>query len=220
MEKNETEEKTPILTDKEVIKTKKENIKKSIKETVEKLKGICNDAKFADVLIDKLLSLKGQLDVEATLVNIPVESIIEEFDYGSFQLIRTEQGILFKMAGMRQLVTPVMQTLYGQLDYLLENKKMYITFDEETKKVYDYLFSATMAILKAPTICFIEDGYWNELALFITQKQNQLFDRLLGEELKPEDEVANAMFNRDVEFKEKLKEEAKEYEKEVNDELQ
>lgn len=204
----------PKLSDRELIKGKKDELKKEIKETSILLKGLCNDAKFADELIDKLLSLKGQYDVEPTLVHVPIESIIKTYDYGHFKLYRTDKGIVFHMAGMYQLIPPMMQTLYGQLEFLLDQKDKYVSLSKKERKIYNTVFGATMAILMNPTICFSDDDYWIDIATYITSMQNELFDKFFNEDLHEEDAVADAEFNDRVEFVEKLKEDAKEYAKE------
>lgn len=204
----------PKLSDKELIKGKKDELKKEIKETSILLKGLCNDAKFADELIDKLLSLKGQYDVEPTLVHVPIESIIKTYDYGHFKLYRTDKGIVFHMADMYQLISPMTQALYGQLDWLLDQKDNLLLLNEEQKEIYDALFGATMAILMAPGIAFSNEEYYIDIATYITSKQNELFEKLLNQDLQPEDAVADAEFNDRVEFVEKIKEDAKEYAKE------
>lgn len=209
----------PKLSDKELVKETKDKLKKEIKETSILLKGICNDAKFADELIDKLLSLKGQYDVEPTLVHVPINSIIKTYDYGHFKLYRTDKGIVFYMAGMYQLIPPMMQTLYGQLDFMLDQKDKYVSLSDEEKDIYDTVFGATMAVLMNPTICFSNEDYWIDLATYITSKQNELFEKLLNQDLQPEDAAADAEFNEKVEFVEKLKEDAKEYAKEQGKEV-
>lgn len=210
----------PKLTDKELIKESKDKLKKEIKEVSIKLKSICNDAKFADELIDKLLSLKGQYDIEPTLVHVPIESVIETYDYGHFRLYRTEKGIVFHMAGMYQLIPPMMQTLYGQLEWLLDQKDNLLLLNEQQREMYDAIFGATMVILMNPGICFSNEEYYIDIATYITSKQNALFEKLLNKDLQPEDAVADTEFNEKVEFVEQLKEDAKEYAKGGKDELQ
>lgn len=210
----------PKLTDQELVKEAKDKLKKEIKETSIKLKGICSDTKFADELIDRLLSLKGQYDVEPTLVHVPISSIIKTYDYGHFKLYRTEKGIVFHIAGMYQLIPPMMQTLYGQLEWLLDQKDNLLLLNEEQREMYDAIFGATMVILMNPSICFSDDEYYIDIATYITSKQNELFEKLLNEDLQPEDVVADTEFNKTVEFAEQLKEEAEEYAKGGNDELQ
>lgn len=210
----------PKLTDQELVKQAKDKLKKEIKETSIKLKSICNDAKFADELIDKLLSLKGQYDIEPTLVHVPITSIINTYDYGHFRLYRTEKGIVFHMAGMYQLIPPMMQTLYGQIEWLLDQKDNLLLLNEQQREMYDAIFGATMVILMNPGICFSNEEYYIDIATYITSKQNALFEKLLNKDLQPEDAVADAEFNKTVEFAEQLKEEAEEYAKGGNNELQ
>lgn len=219
MQSQETTNFKPKLTDQELVKEAKDKLKKEIKEISIKLKGICNDAKFADELIGRLLSLKGQYDVEPTLVHVPITSIIKTYDYGHFRLYRTEKGIVFHMSGIYQLIPPMAQTLYGQLNWLLDQKDNLPLLNDEQKEIYDALFGATTAILMAPGVAFSNDEYYIGLATYITQKQNELFEKLLNQDLQPEDAAADAEFNEKVEFVEKLKEDAKEYAKGGKDEL-
>lgn len=200
----------PKLSDKELVQQKQKELKEKIKETSIKLKGICNDAKFADALIDELLSLKGQYDVEPTLVHVSVTSVIKTYDFDHFRLYRTDKGIVFHMAGMYQLIPPMMQTLYGQLNFILDQKDKYVALSDEEKAIYDTVFGATMAILMNPTLCFSNEDYWIDLATYITSKQNELFESLLNKPLQPEDPIADAEFNEKVDFIEGLKEELKE----------
>lgn len=214
-----SQETTIFKSDQELVKESKVKLNKEIKEVCVKLKGICNDAKFADELIDRLLSLKGQYDLEPTLVHVPITSVIKTYDYGHFKLYRTDKGIVFHMAGVYQFIPPISQTLYGQLNWLLDQKDNLILLNEEQKEIYDALFGATMAILMAPGIAFSNEEYYIDIATYITQKQNELFEKLLNEDLHPEDPVADEEFNRTVEFAEQLKEEAKEYAKEQGKEV-
>lgn len=169
--------------------------------------------------MDKILSAKGQLSTEPILVFVPISDVIKEYDYGHFKLIRTKKNIVFHMAGMDMVIPPMMQTLYGQLDWLLDQKDKYDELSEEDKEIYDSVFSATMAILMNPTICFCDDAYWTDIAVYIVKKQNELFETLINQDLQPEDVEADAAFNEKVEFAEQLKEEAKEYAKEQGKEI-
>lgn len=208
-----SQEKTNFNNDKELVEKSKDKLKKEIKEVSIKLKSICNDAKFADELIDKLMSLKGQYDIEPTLVHVPVASVIETYDYGHFKLYRTEKGIVFHMAGMYQLIPPMMQTLYGQLEWLLEQKNNLLLLNEQNKEIYDAIFGATMVILMTPCMCFSDEEYYIDIATYITSKQNELFEKLLNKDLQPEEIVADTEFNKTIEFAEQLREEAEEYAK-------
>lgn len=210
---SQSQQKTTSKSDQELVKEQKIKLNKEIKEVCVKLKGICNDAKFADELIDKLLSLKGQYDIEPTLVHVPIESVIKEYDFGHFKFIRTHKYIIFHIAGMDMVIPPMMQTLYGHIDWLLNQKDNLSSLNEQDKELYDTVFEATMTVLLNPTICFMKDDYWFDIATYVASKQNSLFESLLNEDLKPEGPVADEEFNINVEFAEQLKKEAKEYAK-------
>lgn len=206
---NQSQKKTTFKSDKEIVKESKDSLKKEIKKVSEQLKGLCNDAAFAESLIDKLLSLKGQYDIEPTLVHVPIASVIKEYDFGHFKLIRTNRYIVFHIAGMDMVVPPMLQTLYGQLNWLLDVKDNLSELNEQEIEIYDCVFNATMVILMNPVICFSNEKYYMDIAAEITKKQISLFESSLNEELKPEDSVADEEFNRTVEFAEQLREEAK-----------
>lgn len=184
----------------------REMLRTSFDETVEKLKELCDNKEEFDLLFTKIVDLKSQLDIEPTLVHVPIESIIKEYDFGHFKLYRTMKGIVFHMAGMNQVIPPMMQTLYGQLDWLLNQKDSYDKLSEEDKEMYDAVFGGTMSILMNPTICFCNDKYWTDIALYVTSKQNELFEEMLNTPLMSEDVEADAKFNQDIAFVEDLKE--------------
>lgn len=211
---NQNQQTTTFKSDKEIVKKSKAALKKEIKNVSTQLKSLCNDAAFADTLIDKLLSLKGQYDIEPTLVHVPIESVIKEYDFGHFKFIRTNKYIIFHIAGMNMVIPPMMQTLYGQINWLLDTKDKLPELSQEETEIYDLVFNATMVIMQNPVICFSNEKYYMEIAAEIAKRQNTLFESLLNEELKPEDSVADEEFNLNVEFAEQLKKEANEYAKE------
>lgn len=190
---------------KQLVDLKKE-LNSKLNAKITQLKNICKDAVFADHLIDDLLSLKGQLSIEPTLVHIPLVNVIKEYDFEHFKIIKTLNGIVFKMTGYEQIIRPTCRTLYGQLDYLLGLKDRYDTLTLEEKDIYDTLFQATATILMNPAICFTDDDYWIDIVTFITKRQNELFEKLLSTPLQPEDAERDDKFMEEVKDLEDFKE--------------
>lgn len=191
---------------KSLLEDQKKELNNKLNAKITQLKNICKDAVFADHLIDDLLSLKGQLSIEPTLVHIPLVNVIKEYDFEHFKIIKTLNGIVFKMTGYEQIIRPTCLTLYGQLDYLLGLKDRYDTLTLEEKDIYDTLFQATATILMNPAICFTDDDYWIDIVTFITKRQNELFEKLLSTPLQPEDAEKDDKFMEEVKDLEDFKE--------------
>lgn len=192
--------------EKSLLEDQKKELNNKLNAKITQLKNICKDAVFADHLIDDLLSLKGQLSIEPTLVHIPLVNVIKEYDFEHFKIIKTLNGIVFKMTGYEQIIRPTCRTLYGQLDYLLGLKDRYDTLTLEEKDIYDTLFQATATILMNPAICFTDDDYWIDIVTFITKRQNELFEKLLSTPLQLEDAEKDDKFMEEVKDLEDFKE--------------
>lgn len=189
-----------------------EKLTKKLNECKDKLKFLSKDAHFAESLIDELISTQKQLDIEPTLVHIPIKNVIKEYDYGHFKIIDTKSGIVFSTTGFNMIVRPIQQSLYGQIKALLIWKDQYDTFNEEQKANYDDVFFRTTLILLNPIICFSNDDYWIEQSKYLAEKQNEFFEKLANEPLQDEDMVSDDEFMEKVKFTEELKEEAKKLE--------
>lgn len=177
-----------------------------MKETISQLKGICNDAKFADKLVQDIISLQKQMDIEPTLVHIPVSSAMKEYDFGHFKIIDTNYGIIFQTNGYKVIVNAWITSLYGQLKALMYYKDQYDKLSEQEQDNYEALLGGTTLILMNPLVCFTDDDYWINQATEIAKKQNELFQSLLNTPLQPEDTVADEEFKDQMEFWENLKE--------------
>ena len=185
-----------------------EALKKTSKDLRAQIKSLCNDTKFADELINKLISTQKQIDIEPTLVHIPVSNVIKTYDYGHFKIEDTKDGIIFSSTGYKMIVRPIQQSLYGQLKALLVWKEEYETFSDEQKENYDNIFFRTTTILLNPLLAFTDDDFWMSLSQWLAEKQNDLFAKLLNEPLKDEDMVADDAFMENVKLTEDLKDEA------------
>lgn len=64
-----------------IAKNKKDELKNSLNETIKKLVANSKDAHFANSLIDKMLSLKGQLGINPTIVMREYKNVIGEIYY-------------------------------------------------------------------------------------------------------------------------------------------
>lgn len=135
-----------------------EELKKQLDEVVNQIKTNSKDAKFTDKLLDKLLSLKGQLDIEPTRVHIEEKDVIKEYDFDNVRYLRCKTCIVYEAkAGMKIIVTPSLKLLYEHLDILLNMKDNYDNLSDEGKKSYDILYSATSWIINVLIYSTIDD---------------------------------------------------------------
>lgn len=167
-------------------KKKQEEGKQKISDLVLRLKGICSDQHYATSLIDEILSLKGQLSIVPTELYVPLDEVLEEYDFGHFKLLDTLKGVIIKTTGYCIYVEMRIQSLYGQVKALMEYKKRYDTLTEEERSNYDMLLAGTMVILLNPLVCFSDDDYWINQTTYITKEQNELFQKILETPLQKE----------------------------------
>ena len=183
----------------------KKEIKKSMDETVLKLKGICKDAKYADTLIDKLLSLKGQYDVEALAFNVKEKDKVKEYDYDSFVITVYTSGIMFKnRGGYHVWISPRMETLYNFMLSFIHMKDDYEELDENQRRVYNIALVAITYIFNAPIYAPLDDDFFFGVAADIKGRLEALVDKLNKEPLHDETYVDDAEFENQREVIEEI----------------
>lgn len=111
-------------------------MKKELEKVITQIKSNSKDSKFADKLIDKLLSIKGQMDTKPTLVNVESDDVLESITEGGMQVYKTDKCIVVHTA-YRDLVlssacmaSDAMKNLYINLDYLLELHSVKTLFEK------------------------------------------------------------------------------------------
>lgn len=187
---------------KEVNDKSRKTLLDSLKEKRTQLVQNSKDASFANTLIDGLITIQKQLDVESTLIHVPVKNIIKEHDYNHFQLIETKDGIVFKVAGYACLIRPMQQSFYGHLYNLLDFKEKYDGLTDEEKEIYDDLFYRTSLILLNPLLCFADDEYFLKVSELISKEQERIFTKMSTMDLKEEDPEKDDQFMEDVKLSE------------------
>ena len=184
--------------------------KKELKEAKEKLLSNCKDRKFGEAMLDRVVSLKGQLSVEPAIVFVSADSVVKEYDFEHFKLIRTKNEIIYKSNGYKLIVKPWLSSLYGQLDMLLNYKEKESVLTEEEKLLYTDLFNASMLILQIPLVAFTDDEFMFEMATSYIKYLNAMAEKSVElKEETSEDAEKNKKFDEAVILAEKFKEESK-----------
>lgn len=179
----------------------KQELKNKIEEVVNKIKTNSKDAKFADSLVDKLLSLKGQLDVEPMRLCIPEKDVIKEYDNDSIRFVRCKGGILFQTkGGFSVFVSPRMSGLYQHLEILLDMKDKYDELSEEQKKTYEVLYLATTQILQLSIFATCDDEFFFGISEDIIKRFQTMTEKAINAELHEETHKENAEFENKMEI--------------------
>lgn len=173
----------------------KKELKKQLDEVVVQIKNNSKDAKFADSLVDKLLSLKGQMMIEPTRIHIEEKDVVKEYDNDAVRFVRCKDCIIFQAkGGMSVVVKPTMTALFEHLTVLLDMKDRYEELDEEGKKSYELLYSATVWMLEVPIFATCSDEMFFGVVNDILARFNKFTENELNADLQEETPKENADF--------------------------
>lgn len=181
--------------------TKKKSASKDLKEELEKqvstLKTQCKDAAFFDATIDRILSLKGQIDTEAVRLMVKEKDVVREYKNETFYIAITKQGALLHTYGGYSVFVSNRNynSLYETLAYIVDDmEEALANATEEECKDIETDMMAKLQILLCPTWCFgsVEATY--EIATKVVHELNAMVERFEGQPLQEEDYEANANF--------------------------
>ena len=183
----------------------KEDLKKRLEETKAKLKANSKDPHFADALICDLLSLKGQLGHEPTMVHIPLSDVVEELKGDTFEMAVTKKGdaIYHVYGGYTIIADPRLIGLNSTIrNYIASSNKTNEGLDEDEQTDIELDFSATRYVLSAPMFAFSSPDIKFQIATDIVKWLNDTAEDLLNRPLQEDDEEANIAFEKD--YKERM----------------
>lgn len=182
-------------------KTKRTDLKSELDKQVAALKTNCKDAAFFDSQIEKILSLKGQIDVEEVRLLIKEKDVLREYKGETFYIALTKKGAMFHSYGGYTVFATDrnFSSLYQTLAFFVDDMTEALEkADDEEKKNIETDMMAKLHILLAPTWCFGDVNATFEIATTVVHELNAMADRLENEPLKEEDEKANAEFEEAV----------------------
>lgn len=188
----------------------KKQVLSEIENTINQIKTNSKDAKFADKLIDKLLSLKGQYDVEPTRLYVPEKNVIKEYDNDNLRIVKCKDCIIWQhKGGFTFVVKPTMRALYEYLDGMLAMKDRYDELKDDEKQLYDVSYFGMSLILQTPMFAVADDEFFVDLATFVGDGVKKVSEKLLNQPLQEETPIENAEFETNMEVaNELLKEDA------------
>lgn len=188
----------------------KKQVLSEIENTINQIKTNSKDVKFADKLIDKLLSLKGQYDVEPTRLYVPEKNVIKEYDNDNLRIVKCKDCIIWQhKGGFTFVVKPTMRALYEYLDVMLAMKDRYDELTDDEKQLYDVSYFGMSLILQAPMFAVADDEFFVDLGTFVGDGVKKVSEKLLNQPLQEETPIENAEFETKMEVaNELLKEDA------------
>lgn len=175
-----------------------QELKKKLKEVKSQIIANSKDDKFAKTLIDKAMSLKGQLSIEPTALNVPLKNMVKEYDFGSFVFRRFKDCIQYHTKGGLDIFVSFKQiALWGLLDTMLDMKDRFDTLSEDEQRMYSTILSAITYYFNAPTMFASDDTAFFGCASQIVDTLKELTDRMTE---KAEEAIKNNTFVDDAQF--------------------
>lgn len=176
----------------------KKDLKKDLADIKAKIKANSTDAHFADTLIAELLSIKGQIDHEPTLVHIPLSDIEDKLEGDTFGIYALKSGdVAYHLKGGYTIVA---SNNYFSLNdalrgYVANQHIVDAELSVEDKELYENDLWASTYLLNLPTIAFSDLEFKYKIVNRIIEYLEELQKKLLVEtELQDETPEANKAF--------------------------
>lgn len=172
-------------------------LKKKLTEIKVRIKDNSVDSHLAGKLITDLLSVKGQIEHEPTLVHIPLSDIDDKLEGKTFGIYALKSGdVAYHLKGGYTIVAGnnylgLNEALRGYIanQHLVENE-----LSDEDKELYDNDLWASCQLLNLPTIAFsnLEFKYKmvNHIIEHLEELQKQLLDEMELQDETPEQNKA------------------------------
>ena len=176
----------------------KKELQKELADIKAKIKANSTDAHFADTLIAELLSIKGQIDHEPTIVHIPLSDVDDKLEGETFAIYSLKSGdVAYHLKGGYTLIASNrFFSLNDALRGYVANQHIIDTeLNAEDKELYENDLWASTYLLNLPTIAFgdLEFKYKivNRIIEYLEELQNKL---LVDAELQDETPKENKEF--------------------------
>lgn len=176
----------------------KKDLKKDLADIKAKIRANSTDAHFADTLIAELLSIKGQIDHEPTLVHIPMSDVDDKLEGETFAIYSLKSGdVAYHLKGGYTLIASNrFFSLNDALRGYVANQHIIDTeLNAEDKELYEKDLWASTYLLNLPTIAFSDLEFKYKIVNRIIEYLDELQKRLLVDaELQDETPEENKAF--------------------------
>lgn len=175
----------------------KSELREKMNEVIAKIKVNSKDAHYADKLVDMLLSLKGQLDIEPTLIHLPSEEVVDKLESDTFRLALCKSGevVYHLKGGMDIVVQPRAESLYNHLVETINMQDAIKELDEEQQQIIENDIIASTYVLNIPFMAFGDLEFKYKLANVVIDYLVELQEKMLeNAELQEETPMENTLF--------------------------
>lgn len=177
----------------------KNALKKRFNEVKNNLLANSKDAHWAKNAIDELVSLKGQLDHEPTIVYLPVQDIEKQLKGDTYEINIMKDGtaVYHTYGGYTVVAKPNLTSLVGTIEEYIDSKDYVKTLSDEDIENLNLSMSAFSYIMSLPTFAFSDLAFTYDIAGSIVAFLREKSEALLNEELHAsteEDEEKNRLF--------------------------
>lgn len=189
----------------------KAELKKQLDEVVAKIKVNSKDKHYADTLISHLLSLKGQIDIEPTLIHLPSEDVVQKLEGETYRIALCKSGevVYHLKGGMDIVVQPKASSLYNFLVDTISIQDAIKDLDKEQQENIEKDIVASTYVLNIPFMAFGDLEFKYKLASSVVEYLVGLQDSLLDKaELQEETPRENSLFEEATMALEEMKNEA------------
>lgn len=174
------------------------DLKKDLADIKAKIRANSTDAHFADTLIAELLSIKGQIDHEPTLVHIPLNDVDDKLEGETFAIYSLKSGdVAYHLKGGYTLIASNrFFSLNDALRGYVANQHIIDTeLSAEDKELYENDLWASTYLLNLPTIAFSDLEFKYKIVNRIIEYLDELQKKLLVDaELQDETPEENKAF--------------------------
>lgn len=171
---------------------KKKSLKEQIEITKEQIRGNSKDIAYANKLMSKLLSLKGQLDLDPSVLHVSTNEVIKSFDFETFAIhICATCAVVQYKGGYTVVVDARMRGLYEFILQMCMLKNKYDSLTEEERMGYNgSLFGLTL-LMQIPLFAVVDDEFFFNIVKYVGDELGKMFERYSNKPLAPEPPSSN-----------------------------
>lgn len=175
----------------------KKELTKKLNDVKKRIKANSKDVHFAETLIDEVLSLKGQLGIEPTIVHIPTDDVVKTLKGDTFEMSLTKHGdAIYHVYGGYTLIADGqrMLSLANTIaDYII-NQDLVKDLDDKERELYDLDLSATAYVLNIPMFAFSDPDLKYDLASKIVSWFRETYEKVMEQPLQEETREQDVAF--------------------------
>lgn len=167
---------------------KKKVLKERFNEVKNQILANSKDSHWAKNAIDELVSLKGQLDHEPTIVYLPTQDIEKQMKGDTFEMSVMKDGttVYHTYGGYTVIAKPNLTSLAGTIVEYVNSQEYVSTMTDEEKDNFQLSLSAFSYIMSLPTFVFSDLAFTYDIAGSIVSFLREKSESLLSDELKGE----------------------------------